>query len=163
MNSAIEETRKRGRPSTGAVSLHVRIEPRLLDQLERWIAARPEPQPSRPEALRDLAERALGQLDKTEMTVRYTDVQADRSAEAIFFDVMAYGERFPVRVSFEALEKLANDHGELLGDNPDDYEDYGRRWQPELKELALEKYRHANSVTITTKDLIGGALSCIRT
>lgn len=152
VESRIDATRKRGRPPTGAISLHVRVEPQLMEQLDKWISVRPEPRPSRPEALRQLAERALGRLEHTEMDVRYTDVEIDPSAEAVFFDIIAYGERFPARFSFEAIEAHANRHGQLV-DTPEDHQEYARQWQPELKDLALAKYRRANSVTIAAKDI----------
>jgi hypothetical protein len=38
----------------------VRIPPELLDQLDNWIAARADPRPSRPEAIRRVLDQALG-------------------------------------------------------------------------------------------------------
>jgi metal-responsive CopG/Arc/MetJ family transcriptional regulator len=36
-----------------------RLQRRLLDRLDAWIARQPEPKPSRPEAIRRLIEKAL--------------------------------------------------------------------------------------------------------
>lgn len=60
MTDAISGTRKRGRPATGAISVHLRIEPAQLELIDAWIAKQPDPKPSRPEALRRLA--ALGAM-----------------------------------------------------------------------------------------------------
>ena len=38
----------------------VRMPPRSIDVLDRWIAKQPDPKPSRPEAIRRLVEKALG-------------------------------------------------------------------------------------------------------
>jgi hypothetical protein len=123
-----------------------------LEQLDYWISVRSEPKPSRPEALRLLADRALGRLENTDMSIRYTDVEVDLSAEAIQFDIMAYGERFPARFSFEAIETHANRNGQMVS-TPDEIEEYARQWQPELKDFAISKYRRANSVLVTSKDI----------
>ena len=58
MPDAISGTRKRGRPATGAVSIHLRLEPEQLAALDRWIAAQPDT-PSRPEAVRRLLDRNM--------------------------------------------------------------------------------------------------------
>ena len=60
MVSSITDTRKsRGRPRVNATQLAVRVPPDDLAKLDAWIAAQPEPRPSRPEALRRLASEAL--------------------------------------------------------------------------------------------------------
>ena len=38
----------------------VRMPPRCINALDKWIAAQPEPKPSRPAAIRRLLEKALG-------------------------------------------------------------------------------------------------------
>jgi hypothetical protein len=58
MTDAIAGTRKRGRPATGAVSIHLRIEPAMLARVDAWINAQPD-RPSRPEAIRQLIGRSL--------------------------------------------------------------------------------------------------------
>lgn len=51
--------KKRGPPATGKGKLvGVRIQPKLMQGLDRWIAAH-KPRPSRPEAIRRLVEQAL--------------------------------------------------------------------------------------------------------
>ncbi len=39
-------------PGVGSVHVGVRIPPEQLDALDAWLAAQPEPRPSRPEAIR---------------------------------------------------------------------------------------------------------------
>jgi hypothetical protein len=39
----------------------VRLQPSDLGRLDEWIAAQPEPKPSRPEAVRRLVEKGLGE------------------------------------------------------------------------------------------------------
>lgn len=59
--SAIVDTEKRGRgrPPTNATGIHVKLYPDLLAQLDDWISQQPEPQPSRPEAVRQLLSRSI--------------------------------------------------------------------------------------------------------
>ena len=57
MASSISDTSKkrgRGRPSTGGQmpGVMVRMPPSDIASLDTWIAAQPEPRPSRPEAIR---------------------------------------------------------------------------------------------------------------
>lgn len=55
---------RRGRPPTGIGTLvGVRLSTAELTTLDAWIAAQPEPRPSRPEALRRLAAAQLGADD----------------------------------------------------------------------------------------------------
>jgi hypothetical protein len=62
---SITGTRKsRGRPRINATQVAVRIPPGDLARLDAWIAAQPEPKPSRPEAIRRLVEKALGDVGK---------------------------------------------------------------------------------------------------
>lgn len=58
-------TKKRGRPKTTGkgLGLLVRLHPPELAALDAWIAAQPEPRPTRPEALRRLAGKALAAED----------------------------------------------------------------------------------------------------
>ena len=55
--------RKPGRPKVGATLVGVSLPPDALTPLDAWIAAHPEPRPSRPEAIRRLLAEALGRLD----------------------------------------------------------------------------------------------------
>jgi hypothetical protein len=60
MNEAsVSFKRKTGRPRVGAKLVGVSLPPQPLAALDAWIAARPEPRPSRPEAIRQLLEKAL--------------------------------------------------------------------------------------------------------
>jgi hypothetical protein len=59
MDDAILGTRKRGRPATGATSVHLRIEPEQLAALDAWIASQPVKALSRPEAIRRLIDLAF--------------------------------------------------------------------------------------------------------
>ncbi len=52
MQSIPDDRKSRGRPKVGSVHVGVRIPPEQLDPLDAWIAAQPEPRPSRPEAIR---------------------------------------------------------------------------------------------------------------
>lgn len=54
MRKAISSTEKRGRgrPRTNPVAQHLTIPEELSSELDAWIAAQPEPKPSRPEAIR---------------------------------------------------------------------------------------------------------------
>lgn len=53
--------KKRGRPKTTGTgqTIGVRMLSDQLAQVDAWISAQPEPQPSRPEAIRRLVEEAL--------------------------------------------------------------------------------------------------------
>lgn len=56
----MKQPRKPGRPPTGiGEPIGVRLHPGLAAKLEAWIAAQPDPKPSRPEAIRRLLEEAL--------------------------------------------------------------------------------------------------------
>jgi hypothetical protein len=44
--------KKRGRPPTDATPVLVRLMPAQISPLDAWIAAQPDPKPSRPEAIR---------------------------------------------------------------------------------------------------------------
>jgi len=63
METSISRAGKRppGRPRTDAISIHLRIVPKQLIVLDAWIAAQPDPKPSRPEAIRRLVEAGLAQ------------------------------------------------------------------------------------------------------
>jgi hypothetical protein len=52
----------RGRPRVDSEEVFARFDRRLLDALDAWIAAHPEPRPSRPEAIRRILSQALGNL-----------------------------------------------------------------------------------------------------
>jgi hypothetical protein len=54
-------TKKRGPKPTGKGTLiGVRLLPDVLQPLDKWISERPDPKPSRPEAIRRLVKKALG-------------------------------------------------------------------------------------------------------
>ena len=62
MTRSIISTEKkigRGRPRTDPVAQHFTMRRELSAALDAWIAAQPEPKPTRPEAIRRLLERAL--------------------------------------------------------------------------------------------------------
>jgi hypothetical protein len=60
MAKSISRTRKsRGRPATGAESVHLRILPEQRDAIDAWIAKQTEDDLSRPEAIRRLVEIGL--------------------------------------------------------------------------------------------------------
>lgn len=53
-----------GRPKTGiGPNVGLRLHPELSDSIDRWISERPDPKPSRPEAIRTLLQLALGLKD----------------------------------------------------------------------------------------------------
>ena len=51
---------RRGRPRVDFEEVSARLERRMLDALDAWIAAQPEPRPTRSEAIRRLVAEALG-------------------------------------------------------------------------------------------------------
>ena len=58
---SIPETKKkrgRGRPPTGALSIHLRVVPADIAAIDAWIAKQPD-KPSRPEAIRRMIELVL--------------------------------------------------------------------------------------------------------
>jgi hypothetical protein len=57
MSRVFSAKKKTGRPRVDSEAVNVRLERPALDALDAWIAAQPEPRPSRPEAIR-LALRA---------------------------------------------------------------------------------------------------------
>lgn len=66
MDGAIPDTdKRRGRPYTGGPKpgIMLRLPGERLAELDAWIAAQPDPKPSRPEAVRRLMERGLRQQD----------------------------------------------------------------------------------------------------
>ena len=52
---------KGGRPRVDATPVTVRVPPAQLAPLDAWIAAQPDPKPSRPEAIRKLLDGALAE------------------------------------------------------------------------------------------------------
>lgn len=60
---AIASARKssRGRPRIDATPVNVRLPPEQLAPLDAWIAAQPDPKPSRPEAIRKLLDGAFAE------------------------------------------------------------------------------------------------------
>jgi hypothetical protein len=59
--STLKNVRKpRGRPPAETEALTLRIHKASLAKLDAWIAAQPEPRPTRPEAIRRILSQALG-------------------------------------------------------------------------------------------------------
>lgn len=57
-----QETRiskRRGPTPSGVLGVMVKMRPDALARLDAWIADQPDPKPTRPEALRQLAEQVL--------------------------------------------------------------------------------------------------------
>ena len=92
MSKSITGTRKkRGRPSTGAESVHLRVLPDQILAIDAWIAKQREPV-TRPEAIRRLVEMALTTAgshapytkksagEAAEMAERQIDRMSDQSA-----------------------------------------------------------------------------------
>lgn len=52
-------SKKAGRPRSDATPVLVRLYPAAISNLDAWIAAQPEPRPSRPEAIRRILADAL--------------------------------------------------------------------------------------------------------
>jgi hypothetical protein len=60
MTKSISRTGKaRGRPPTGAESIHLRVLPQQSADIDAWITKQKEPDLSRPEAIRRLVELGL--------------------------------------------------------------------------------------------------------
>jgi hypothetical protein len=60
MGKSISRTRKtRGRPPTGAESVHLRVLPDQRAEIDEWIKRQKEPGLTRPEAIRRLVEMGL--------------------------------------------------------------------------------------------------------
>jgi hypothetical protein len=59
---SIDEHKKssRGRPKVDSEMVRARLERQTLDAMDAWIAAQPEPRPSRSQAIRRLLNEALG-------------------------------------------------------------------------------------------------------
>ena len=71
MPKSISRTRKkrgRGRPPTGAMSIHLRVLPSEVARVDAWIAKHPSPKPTRPEAIRRLIGQALAPSPQTKPT-----------------------------------------------------------------------------------------------
>ena len=67
MKSTIGIHKLRGRPKTGKTPVHaLRLPDHLRERVDAWIAAQPEPQPARSEAIRRLIEQALAAHLRTE-------------------------------------------------------------------------------------------------
>jgi hypothetical protein len=62
--SRTEKKRGRGRPKTGAISIHLRVEPKEVDAIDSW-RAKQNAKPTRPEAIRRLIQEALGRRGRT--------------------------------------------------------------------------------------------------
>jgi hypothetical protein len=51
--------KKTGRPRVDSEAVNVRLEREMLDTIDAWIAAQPDPKPTRPEAIRRILSEAL--------------------------------------------------------------------------------------------------------
>ena len=52
--------KKKGRPAIGkGLQFNASFRPEVAARIDAWIAAQPDPKPSRPEAIRRLVEKAL--------------------------------------------------------------------------------------------------------
>ena len=65
MASIPNDRKSRGRPKVGATHIGVRLPPDQLARLDAWIAALPDPKPSRPEAIRRLIQLGLDHAAST--------------------------------------------------------------------------------------------------
>jgi metal-responsive CopG/Arc/MetJ family transcriptional regulator len=55
--------KKRGRPSIGrGLQFNSSFRPELAERIDAWIAAQPDPKPSRSEAIRRLVDKALARF-----------------------------------------------------------------------------------------------------
>jgi hypothetical protein len=80
MGKSITRTRKsRGRPSTGAESVHLRVLPDQSAAIDAWILKQKEPDLTRPEAIRRLVE--FGLKAKTPAKPMHSTPNMDRAAE----------------------------------------------------------------------------------
>ena len=61
MAKSIRAYTKSNRPDQAGTMVGVRLQPDQLAQLDTWIGEQPEPQPTRPEALRRLVRERLQQ------------------------------------------------------------------------------------------------------
>jgi hypothetical protein len=59
LSTSKNQKRGRGRPNADTEALTLRVQKRVLSDLDAWIAAQPEPRPSRPEAIRRILAQAL--------------------------------------------------------------------------------------------------------
>jgi hypothetical protein len=71
--------KKRGRKVTTGIGtlIGVRLLPLNLSALDAWISCQPEPRPTRPEAIRKLVEKGLGNEVVGEKSSRPSDVSLD--------------------------------------------------------------------------------------
>ena len=85
MNARKSLTKKRGRPKTTGKGqlLGVRVRPDQLSALDFWISARPDPKPSRPEAIRRILEKALQKELGPGLEDRITDVKRRLAVEDV--------------------------------------------------------------------------------
>src|SRR5215475_6428443 len=90
MPKSISRTRKRrgrGRPPTGAISIHLRMVPNEVALVDAWIARREAVKPTRPEAIRRLVELALSYARDTKPPskgkAKRASELADRVAEQV--------------------------------------------------------------------------------
>ena len=74
MDDAVPRKKKRGPPATGKGALiGVRFQRSMLVSIDAWIAAQPEPKPSRPEAIRRFVFEAAVARAVDERTAKLRD------------------------------------------------------------------------------------------
>jgi hypothetical protein len=81
MTKSISRTRKtRGRPPTGAESIHLRVLPEQSAEVDAWIAKQKEQRLTRPEAIRRLVELGLAGAKKFAAPSQQTRAKAKKFA-----------------------------------------------------------------------------------
>jgi hypothetical protein len=81
MTKSISRTRKtRGRPATGALSVHLRVLPEQFSAIDAWITKQKEPDLTRPEAIRRLVELGLAGAKKFAAPSQQTRAKAKQFA-----------------------------------------------------------------------------------
>jgi hypothetical protein len=84
IDSDIRKKRPQGRPRIDATPVMVRMPPAELEVVDLWIRGRPQPRPSRPEAIRRLVELGLTVKPKSATTGRLRAARAsDLAAKVI--------------------------------------------------------------------------------
>jgi len=138
--------KKRGRPATGvAPRLGVRLPPSTLEKIERRAQ---KAGADKSETVRQLIDETL----RSSIWYHEPYARTDGARNVVEF-VMGVGKtEFACQVSFEAIELIANRHGSSVN-SPDEHLFWGKMFQPELKDLCLEKQILRLPVLITTDDV----------
>jgi hypothetical protein len=86
---------KRGRPPVDSEEVRSRMERSLLDAIDAWIAAQPEPRPSRPGAIRRLVAESLGKQETAAREVVGVELSApttSKSEELLHAAILAFAD-----------------------------------------------------------------------